>query len=66
MEKQNQKYLSNTGEYCGPPSVVGTDLPSEIVHEHPVQNGFGETIRTLCDVGMILNKQNKTNEMNKR
>ena len=62
MEKQNQKYLSNTGEYCGPPSVVGTDLPSEIVHEHPVQNAFGETIPAFSNMSMILNKKNKRNE----
>ena len=62
MEKQNQKYLSYTGEYGRPPSVVGTDLPSEIVHEHPVQNVFGETIPAFSNMSMILNKKNKRNE----
>ena len=62
--ERNHNYLSNTGEYGRPPSVVGTDLPSEVVHEHPVQNAFGETITTLSNMGMILNKS-KTSEVKK-
>ena len=54
--KTKWEYLSKTGEYGRPPNIIGTSLSSKIVHEHAVQNGLGETICTLGDVGMILNK----------
>ena len=60
--ERNQNYLSYPGKHGRPPSVVGTELPSEIVHEHPVQNAFGETIPAFSNMSMILNKKNKRNE----
>ena len=61
--ERNQNYLSYPGKHGRPPSVVGTELPSEIVHEHPVQNAFGETIPALRNMSMVLNK--RTREINR-
>ena len=57
--ERNQNYLSYPGKHGRPPSVVGTELPSEIVHEHPVQNAFGETIPALRNMCMVLNKRTR-------
>ena len=61
--ERNQNYLSYPGKHGRPPSVVGTELPSEIVHEHSVQNAFGETIPALRNMSMVLNK--RTREINR-